>query len=214
MATAGTLLSDLDGKAPVFSKDDDLVNKILADMNIPSQSNPIVQPSMQQQPMHAPQPPSGNGNRMIHSPNPNSTYPMSSDPATATAHMIGKDYPTAADFAGLMPQYSHGGSHGGSAYEHVSPHYMHPSYPQPTLMESIKGNMYSDIISQIKQPLLVAMIIFFVSLPIINVLIGHYLPSLLRMGGDLTMTGLVVKSMFGGFLFWFIQKILVPLMMI
>jgi len=62
--------------------------------------------------------------------------------------------------------------------------------------------------------LLVAMIIFFVSLPIINVLIGHYLPSLLRMGGDLTTAGLAVKSVFGGFLFWFIQKILVPLMMI
>jgi hypothetical protein len=26
MASAGTLLSDLDGKSPVFSKDDDLVN--------------------------------------------------------------------------------------------------------------------------------------------------------------------------------------------
>ena len=35
MATAGTLLSDLDGKPPVLSnKDDDLVNKILADMNL------------------------------------------------------------------------------------------------------------------------------------------------------------------------------------
>jgi len=156
MATAGTLLSDLDGKAPVFSKDDDLVNKILADMNIPSQSNPIMQPTMQSmqptmqsmqsmQPMHQ----SGTGNRMINAPNPNSTYPMSSDPATATAHMIGKDYPTAADFAGLMPQYSHGGSHGGSSYEHVSP-YMQQQ--QPTLIETFKGNMYSDIISQIKQP--------------------------------------------------------------
>ena len=148
-------------------------------MNIPSQSNPIMQPAMQPS-MQSMQPPSGNGQRMINAPNPNSTYPMSSDPATATAHMIGKDYPTAADFAGLMPQYSHGGSHGGSSYEHVSP-YMQQQ--QPTLIETFKGNMYSDIVSQIKQPLLVAMIIFFVSLPIINVLIGHYLPSLLRMGG-------------------------------
>lgn len=41
MATAGTLLSALDGKAPVL-QDDDLVNKILADMNIPSQSNPVM----------------------------------------------------------------------------------------------------------------------------------------------------------------------------
>ena len=102
MAQAGTLLSDLDSKPPVFSnKDDDLVNKILTDMNIPSQSNPIMNS----------QPPSGNG-RVINSPNPNSTYPVAIDPGTATAHMIGKDYPTAADFANLMhsSQFSGGSS--------------------------------------------------------------------------------------------------------
>ena len=196
MAQAGTLLSDLDSKPPVFSnKDDDLVNKILQDMNIPSQSNPV---------MNSP-PPSGNG-RVISAPNPNSTYPMAMDPATATAHMIGKDYPTPADFAHLMhsPQFA-----GGSQFANVMP----PApVQQPTLIETVKGNMYSDIISQIKQPLLVAIIVFIVSLPIVNVLIGHYLPSLLRIGGDLTTAGLVVKSLLAGFLFWFIQKVLVPLM--
>lgn len=195
MAQAGTLLSDLDSKSPVFSKDDDLVNKILADMNIPSQSNPIMNS----------QPPSGNG-RVINSPNPNSTYPAAIDPGTATAHMIGKDYPTPADFAHLMhsPQFG-----GGSHFANVAPQ---APVQQPTLIETVKGNMYSDIISQIKQPLLVAIIVFIVSLPIVNVLIGHYLPSLLRMGGDLTTAGLVVKALSGGFLFWFIQKVLVPLM--
>jgi hypothetical protein len=81
----------------------------------------------------------------------------------------------------------------------------------PTLVES-KGNIYSDILAQIKQPLLVAIIIFLVSLPVLNVLIGHYVPSLLRIGGDVTTAGLAVKSVIGGFLFWFIQKVLVPLM--
>jgi hypothetical protein len=198
MATAGTLLGDLDSKAPVFSnKDDDLVNKILADMNISSTSNPV---------MHAPPPPSGQQHRMINAPNPNSTYPMGSDPATATAHMIGKDYPTAADFAGLMHPSSF--THGGSSFANVAP----PMQMQPMLMESTKGNWYADILAQIKQPLLVAIIIFLVSLPIVNVLIGHYLPSFLRIGGDLTTAGLGLKSLIGGFLFWFIQKILVPLM--
>jgi hypothetical protein len=151
------------------------------------------------------QPPSGNG-RVISSPNHNSTYPMAMDPGTATAHMIGKDYPTAADFAHLMhsPQYS-----GGSQFANVMPQV---PVQQPTLIETTKGNMYSDIISQIKQPLLVAIIVFIVSLPIVNVLIGHYLPSLLRIGGDLTTAGLGVKALVGGFLFWFIQKVLVPLM--
>uniref|UniRef100_A0A6C0KSC1 Uncharacterized protein n=1 Tax=viral metagenome TaxID=1070528 RepID=A0A6C0KSC1_9ZZZZ len=198
MATAGTLLADLDGRAPVVNKDDDLVNKILADMNLPSPSNPI---------MNNVPPPSGNGNRMIQAPNPNSTYPMSMDPATATAHMIGKEYPSTADFANMMHSPSY--SHGGSMYASVAPQIMQPA---PTLIENTKGNFYTDIISQIKQPLLVAIIIFLVSLPILNVLIGHYLPSLLRIGGDLTTVGLAFKSLIGGFLFWFIQKILVPLM--
>lgn len=200
MASAGTLLSDLDTKAPVFNKDDDLVNKILADMNLPSQSNPT---------MNSMPPPSGNGNRMIQSPNPNSVYPVSIDPATATAHMIGKDYPSAADFANMM--HSPGYSHGGSSFASVVPQ-MQPS--QPVLVQPTQGNLYADIISQIKQPFLVAIIIFLVSLPALNVLIGHYLPSMLRIGGDLTTAGLAVKSLFGGFLFWFIQKVLVPLMIV
>jgi hypothetical protein len=196
MASAGTLLSDLDTKAPVLNnRDDDLVNQILADMNTPSQSNPIMNV----------QPPSGNG-RVINSPNPNTVYPTAIDPATATAHMIGKDYPTSADFANLMhsQQFS-----GGSQFAAVQ---QAPPMPQPTLIEAAKGNMYSDIISQVKIPLLVAIIVFIVSLPIVNVLIGHYLPSLLRIGGDLTTAGQVVKALVGGFLFWFIQKVLVPLM--
>jgi len=202
MASAGTLLSDLDSKSPVFTKnDDDLVNKILADMNIPSQSNPVMN-----QPSSLP-PPSGTG-RMIQAPNPNTTYPTAIDPGTATAHMIGKDYPTAADFANLM--HASPMSHGGSPFASIQ----QPIPPQPTLIETTKGNMYSDIISQIKQPLLVAIIVFLVSLPIINVLIGHYFPTLLRIGGDLTTAGMVFKSLIGGFLFWFIQKVLVPLMVV
>jgi hypothetical protein len=202
MASAGTLLSDLESKSPVFNKDDDLVNKILADMNIPSPSNPVI---TQQ---HSMSPPSGTG-RVINAPNPNSTYPVAIDPGTATAHMIGKDYPTAADFAHLM--HSSALSHGGSPFAGLA---QQAPMPQPTLIEATKGNMYSDIITQAKQPILVAIIVLLISLPIINVLVGHYFPSLLRIGGDLTTAGLVVKALIGGFLFWFIQKVLVPLMVV
>jgi hypothetical protein len=72
--------------------------------------------------------------------------------------------------------------------------------------------MYSEVIAQLKQPLLVAIIVFLVSLPALHVLIGHYFPTMIRLGGDLTTAGLVVKSLMGGFFFWFIQKVLVPLM--
>jgi hypothetical protein len=200
MATAGTLLSDLSDKPPVLNNgDDDLVKEILADMNRQSPSNPV---------MNSPPPPSGNG-RVINSPNPNTVYHNAVDPGTATAHMIGKDFPTASDFSNLMhsPTY-----HGGSQFAPVMHQQQQMYPPQHTLVDTTKGNMYSDIIVQIKQPLFVAIIVFIVSLPMINVLIGHYFPSLLRIGGDLTTAGLVVKSLIGGFLFWFIQKIVVPLM--
>jgi hypothetical protein len=179
MATAGTLLSDLDGRAPVLNnKDDDLVNKILADMNIPMSG----------------------GNKIIQSPNPNTMHPVAMDSSSATAHMIGKDYPTPADFANAMhtPNFTH------APYQH--------EMQQPTIVMESKGNAYMDIISQLKQPLLVAIIIFMVSMPALNVLMGYYVPSLLRLGGDLNMMGLAVRAVIGGFKFWFIQKILVPLM--
>jgi hypothetical protein len=202
MTSAGTLLSDLDGKTPVFNQDDDLVNRILADMNVPSQQNPV---------MNSPPPPAGHGNRMISSPNPNTMYPHTMDPATSTAHLIGKDYPSPADFANVM----HSSSNMGGAMAYGGPQYANvqqgPPQGYPTLLPS-QGNLYAEVIAQVKQPLIVAIIIFVVSLPALNVLIGHYVPSLLRIGGDLTTVGLIVKSAFGGFLFWFIQKILVPLM--
>jgi hypothetical protein len=198
MATAGTLLSDLDSKSPVFSnKDDDLVNKILADMNVPSASNPV---------MNAPPP---SGNRMIQAPNPNTTYPMGADSSTATAHIIGKDYPTPGDFASMMHSSTPDYSHGGSAFANIN-----PPYVQPTLVDVTKNNIYAEIMAQLKQPLFVSIIIFIMSLPIVHILLGHYFPSLLRMGGDLTTVGLVVKSLVGGFLFWFSQKILVPLLVV
>lgn len=200
MASAGTLLSDLDGKAPVFNNDDDIVKKIMAEINQPSPANPVM--------MHPMPPPAMNHAQMMpQQPNPNTTFHMSSDPSTATAHMIGKDYPTNADFANMMrgPTYPQG------AYGQMPPQMMAPA---PTLVDTLKGNLYTDLFIQMKQPIIVAIIVFIVSLPAINILIGHYLPSLLRMGGDLTTTGLMVKSAVAGFLFWFIQKVLVPLMMV
>jgi hypothetical protein len=123
------------------------------------------------------------------------------DPATPTAHMIGRDFPTAADFASMMQ------ATGGYA-----PFAAAQQQQQPQLLAAPKSNWYGDIISQFRQPLLVAIIFFAISLPAVNVLIGFYVPSLLRAGGDLTTMGLLAKSLLAGALFWFIQRVLVPLM--
>lgn len=197
MSSAGTLLSDLDSKTPAGG-DEDLVQKIMADMNS-SGMNPIMQGGNQ----HVSSLPPAPSGRVISSPNPNTTYPMASDPATATAHMIGKDYPTPADFANLM----------NNGYA-PSPQFLaQQAAAAPVLaqLSSNKGNWYSDILNQLRQPILVALIVFIMSMPIVHILIGHYLPTLLRPGGDLTTLGLVCKSLIAGSLFWFINKVLVPL---
>jgi len=202
MASSGTLLSDLTDRVPV-SKDDDLVGQIMAEMNrSPSPANPVMSA-----PSGLPQPPHSG---MIYSPNPNQTHPAAMDPATATAHMIGKQYPTTADFANVMhaPSYYSGPNGMGSPYAQ-GPHGGHSAPPPLVQLES---RSTSEIIAQIKQPIMVAIIIFVVSLPIFNVLIGHYVPSLLRIGGDLTMAGMALKSLFGGALFWLLQRIVVPLL--
>lgn len=194
MASAGTLLSDLDSRAP-SGGDEDLVQKILSEMNTPSASNPVIN-------NNPPNPGIETARRMISSPNPNSVQSHAMDPATPTAHMIGRDFPTAADFASMMQAT---GGYAPFAQQQQQ-------HQQPQLLVAPKSNWYGDIISQFRQPLLVAIIFFVISLPAINILLGFYVPALLRPGGDLSTMGLLAKSLIAGSLFWFIQRILVPLM--
>ena len=189
MSEAGTLLSDLGSSAPVG--DNDLVQRILADLNTTeSSSNPVVQPMLMG-------PPAGNG-RVISSPNPNTTYPLAMDPVTATAHMIGKAYPTPADFASMM---------GGMA---SGPPGQAPTAPVLAQISQGKG-IVADTIQHLRHPLLVAIIFFIISLPVVNVMVGHYLPYMLRAGGDLTTMGLLVKSLAAGALYWALVNVIVPL---
>jgi hypothetical protein len=203
MSTGGTMLSDLGDATPVAG-DGDLVKRILADLNTTeSPMNPVVQGG---RPVASMPPPGSNG-RMISAPNPNTTYPLAMDPATATAHMIGKDYPSAADFASMMG--------GPAAYAGAMPP-MHvaarPAAQQPVLAQLTNGKGWSaDLMVQLKQPLFVALIVLFISLPVVNVMIGHYMPSLLRVGGDLTTMGLIVKALGAGALYWALVNVVVPL---
>jgi len=82
----------------------------------------------------------------------------------------------------------------------------------PILTQLTQGKgWFSDYMNQLRQPLLVAILVFVFSLPVVNVLLGHYMPSLLRASGDLTTIGLLVKSLGAGVAFWSILHVLVPL---
>lgn len=98
MSEAGTLLSDLENNSR--PSDGDLVDSILSDLNQPSQRNPIV--SQGGPGAGAPPPPLGNRMPMQPTAPIQQGYPTAMDPATATAHLIGRDHPTEADFQRMM----------------------------------------------------------------------------------------------------------------
>jgi hypothetical protein len=192
MASSGTLLSDLDSNSG-SSNDGDLVRKIFADMNV--------------------------------APNPNSIAPMTMDAAPATSHIIGKDHPTPADFAAAM----HGVSRmsegnvpppmpGNMAANLMPPGAWNPYMNQQPQMQQMpvdtgsKKNMYARIADEVKIPILVSILVFVFSLPFLNILFSHYIPSLLKPTGDMTHVGLLVKSLLAGSTFWILQRVIAPLL--
>ncbi len=196
MAQAGTLLSDLDGQSS--GNDGDLVQKILADMSVPSQRGPPPPPPMPQQ-----TPPQYN---QI----PSTTAPMTMDSRIPTTHMIGNEHPTPADFAAAM----HGmnmqqGSH--APVGMMPGAQVYSSQQQPPIAPPSK-NIYGRILDEIKTPLLVAILFLTFSLPPVRVLIAHYLPSILKPTGDLTMLGLAGLALVAGAVFWVFQRVIAPLL--
>jgi hypothetical protein len=207
MASSGTLLSDLDSNSG-SSNDGDLVRKIFADMNAPGGGNPVI---------------SGVG-QMISSPNPNTIAPMAMDAAPATSHIIGKDHPTPADFAAAI----HGASRmnegnvpppmpGNMAPQLMPPGAWNPYLNQQPHMQQVpmmdsKKNLYARIADEVKIPILVTILVFVFSLPFLNILFSHYIPSLLKPTGDVTHVGLLVKSVLAGATFWVLQRVIAPLL--
>jgi hypothetical protein len=211
MASSGTLLSDLNEgpSGSVGGGDNDLVKKIFADMNMGSQQNPIM--------------PSGAGGSgsMIMAPNPNTTQQMTMDNLPATSHIIGKDHPTAGDFAAAMHGVSRtemGGmlppsmpANGMMPQAHYAP-YMGQQQPQQMMMPQVpQKNVYARIADELKTPILVSILVFIFSLPFLNILFSHYAPMLLKPTGDLTSIGLLVKAVAAGGSFWILQRVIAPL---
>lgn len=188
--SSGTLLSDLDS-APQLDGDGDLIQKIMADMN-----------------GDAPAPPKATSG-VISSPNPNSTFQHAVDNGPATAHVIGHDHPTPGDFqTAIDPRGlpSAGGMYGGGSPWMPSG----PAIPPPIM--PMKKTWYMRIADELKMPIIVALLVFVFSLPVINIIVGSYLPSLVKSTGDLTTMGLLLKSSTAGFTFWLLHRVIVPLL--
>lgn len=204
MAAAGTLLSDLDGGGGE-SQDGDLVQKILADMNIPSAGGgrPIPPAMPTPTPQH-------------HQQMASSHQPMTMDRQIPSSHMIGNEHPTPADFAAAMVGI--GGQRTDIAamaapVGHMSGMSGMPGTPIPgTMYEPPSKNLYGRIVDEVKVPFVVALLFFVFSLPPIRVLVGHYMPRLLQPTGEFHITGLLLASAIVGSTFWVLQRVIAPLL--
>lgn len=188
-----TLLSDLESSSGP-GKDGDLVDQIIKEMNGGAQgANMFVPP----QPLPSPAMMPSNPGVM---PAPMSNTALSShhmDNGPATAHMIGGAAPTPADFAAAM---------GGAPMSYDTP----TAAPVP-VSRPYKRSILQRIGEEFKIPLLVALLVFVFSLPVVNFLFAHYIPYLVMPTGQLKTIGVVIKSLAAGLVFWILQRIIVPL---
>ncbi len=195
---SGTLISDLDSSSPQLDGDGDLINRIMADMNLEPSAQQQA-PAPQMNPMSSPM-------SVISSPNPNSTIQHAMDSVPPTAHMIGHDHPTAGDFeAAIQPRgLMAGGASAAAAWSSGTP--TKPKVKVP------KKSWWMKMLDEMKLPIFVALLFFVFSLPVLHIIIGSYLPSLVRSTGELTTLGLLFKSLLAGLTFWILQRIVVPLL--
>jgi hypothetical protein len=64
-----------------------------------------------------------------------------------------------------------------------------------------RGNLFNTVFERIKEPLAVACLMFFLSLPMFHSAASKVVPWAFAVGGELSYLGLIVKSLFAGGLF-------------
>ena len=194
MAAAGTLLQDLDGSS---GGDGDLVQKILADMNIPTGGG--ARPIPPAMPAATP---------MQHQQMANE---MSMDSQIPSSHMIGNAHPTPADFAAAMTGMA--SARPSEAMLSGSPLVaMSGVSAQPTTYEAPTKNIYSRVLDEVKVPFVVALLFVLFSLPPVRILMAHYVPRFIKQTGEFNMMGLVFVAALNGLTFWVLQRVIAPLL--
>lgn len=206
MANAGTLLSDLDGRAPL-SGDGDLVKMIYQDMNSSQDVRPGIPSGMA---------PGGVQGPMMPMPPPQqSTQQYQMDPGPPTAHIIGGQHPTSADFAQMLQSSTPGFAAAGNwaNADQGSTNSQAQLAAQIANIQANQGKAWKNLIGdELKTPILIAILVFVVNLPFLSVLVAHYAPWMLKTSGDMNMYGQLSKALLVGLLFWGSNRIILPLL--
>ena len=209
MANAGTLLSDLDGKAPL-SGDGDLVKMIYQDMN----SGQDMRPGMG---LPSGMAPGGVQGPMVPMPPPQqSTQQYQMDPSPATAHIIGGQHPTSADFAQMLQSSTPGFAAGGnwaSNDQGSNSSQQAQLAAQIANLQANQGKAWGSFLTgEMKTPILIAILVFLVNLPWLSVLVAHYAPWMLKSSGDMNLYGQLSKAVLVGLMYWSANTIILPLL--
>ena len=192
MAAAGTLLQDLDSTS---GGDNDLVQRILSDMNAPS--GPPTRPPPPPLPQQ-----SNPQDQMIGSGNTH----MTMDSSIPTSHMIGNQHPSPADFAAAVA-----GSRNDMGFNAMPVGQMPGAQPAPPQQKGMSW-LPSFILDELKVPFMAGFLFFLFSLPPIRIVISHYLPSIIKQTGEYSLLGLAIVSLILSLTFWILQRVVAPLL--
>ena len=86
--------------------------------------------------------------------------------------------------------------------------------PQAEPYKAPEKNWQGQWVDELKQPILVAILVFVITLPAVHLLASHYAPSLLGPGGNFTTMGNLGRALVSGGLFWVLQRVIAPLLSI
>jgi hypothetical protein len=76
-----------------------------------------------------------------------------------------------------------------------------PYDDEPSNATAPKKNVWSNILDRLVDPLIVAVLIFTLSLPVLQTFLSKYATWAFSLGGQLSWLGLIAKSLFGAVLF-------------
>lgn len=167
--------------------DEERVRRILAEMN----ADAVVQP-----------PPSGHNAlpRVITEPPiTTSTGELRMDSTAARANIIGGSIPTMADFHAMLQQTPPGMA----PYLGGRPD-MGAVVPQP-LPASVNWKM--ALMNHLKGPIAVAIIIFFLNMPVVTNILSKYASWMYLGSGEISIGGLIVKALLAALLFAVYQTV-------
>jgi hypothetical protein len=188
MASMSTSLEDLQtgGATTGPSADEERVKRILAEMNAGDVAQPPVQVPLA-------------GQRVITEPPiTTSTSDLRMDAATARANVIGGTSPTMADFHSMFMQAAPGLApfHGPAVIPGAS-------VPAPKKVVDWR----TALTNQLKAPVVVAIVVFLLSLPVVTSALSRYAPWMYLGNGDISVSGLLVKAFLAGAIFLVYQTV-------